>query len=564
VPLAVFWGNVHGGYIYLFIMLVPFIILHFLTSPFKNVFVSIGIRGVKHSIAAGVTAFLAMVVFNPFHLTNLTHTFVISVSKHAEHWRTVYEWHPAFEWDNPIGDEIPFLIMYIIWWVVFLVWIISQVVSSRLVRERMPKRKSAIVTGEYQGPKADLVLMAVAFLTIYMAIRSRRFIPIAAVTACPFVAMLIEQAIHTIAATVSFRRGKGFIVPSMNKWLQASFLTVGTAVILFLGIFWGLKFKRIYLDPWPNDARLNSIFMRMTASDVKPFYACSFIRDNKLKGNMFNYWTEGGFIAWGQVPDVNTGRTPLQLFMDGRAQAAYEPNAYRVWANIMAGGPVAYDAAERRRPLRVDDYIKIGQWIADVLKSRNVWVALMPLEQFNSTFVKGLEYNPNWPVVYMDTNQKLFVDVTTPRGKELFEGIFSGKTIYPTQFSEDLIKAHNMMLFGKGTAEQKLGFDYAVKSFKACPSQVALQKVLLAASVPELMQTVNEFCTNYVDDFAKNKDLYAREDGYFQRIWVAYIACNYLQEVAKRQKDIKLAAFYTAEKQKYSNEQAKLSQGKRW
>ena len=72
------------------------------------------IRGILHTVAAGAVAFVAMVVFNPFHLTNLTHTFVISISKHAERWRNVHEWHRAFDWTNPVGTAVPFLIMYIL------------------------------------------------------------------------------------------------------------------------------------------------------------------------------------------------------------------------------------------------------------------------------------------------------------------------------------------------------------------------------------------------------------------------------------------------------------------
>ena len=81
-----------------------------------------------------------------------------------------------------------------------------------------------------------------------------------------------------------------------------------------------MRFNTVYLDYWPADAKFTSVFMRMTASDAKPFAACEFIRKNKLSGKMFNYWTEGGFIAWGQDPDPKTGRIPLQLFMDGRAR----------------------------------------------------------------------------------------------------------------------------------------------------------------------------------------------------------------------------------------------------
>jgi len=279
---------------------------------------------------------------------------------------------------------------------------------------------------------------------------------------------------------------------------------------------------------------------------------------------MFNYWTEGGFIAWGQVPDANTGKTPLQLFMDGRAQAAYGPEVYQMWANIMAGGPVAAEAAARGKALTVNDYIKMGRWTADELKSHDVWVVLMPAEQFDSALVRGLEYNPNWPMVYMDVNQELFVDATTPQGKALFEGIFNGKTVYPDRFSENLVKAHNMFLFSEGKAAKKEALDYAIKAFNEYPSRAPLLKILPATVVPELRQTVGEFCVNYADDFVKNKGLYAKQGGYFHRLLSAYIVCDYLQDVAKRQKKDKLVEFYAANKREYWNEQKMLAKNKRW
>ena len=123
--------------------------------------------------------------------------------------------------------------------------------------------------------------------------------------------------------------------------------------------------------------------MRMTDSGQKPFYACRFIKDNKLKGKMFNYWTEGGFIAFGQEPDPNTGKTPLQLFMDGRAQAAYDRRYFDLWTEIMSGGQnitglILYQAALQKKNLTGDDYVKIGKWMDEQLKKRNVWVVLMP------------------------------------------------------------------------------------------------------------------------------------------------------------------------------------------
>ncbi|MFZ0033915.1 MAG: hypothetical protein WAK60_02855, partial [Sedimentisphaerales bacterium] len=617
VPLTVFWCNVHGGYVYVFIMLVPFIVLNLLTSIFKKGFVSIGLKGIYHTIAAGFVAFVAMIVFNPFHFTNLTHTFDISISKHAEMWRTVNEWHPAFAWSNPVGTGFPFLVLLILSIGLTFFWFFSRFLKPRLLKapkneleaqEKLFNVLSTIFGGaaavfvcwvtfisfsfveadaagvllcaafvcilllsiyrsvhfiylavgltlfalwsgdadagysgryiysfvilpayvilhifaslfsepvkikpkniafvalaavaslllmififnpfkfampfsnavkqfldlhrlwnpqyernldmtyeylfgvlyivnigsiiiwlaipylqkllgllpnkihedsqtvQYESSKIDLSLMAVVALTLYMAYRSRRFIPIAGIAACPIVAMLIDQMTRTISAARNFYKHRSLFVSPMPYRLQLFFIFVAAIVVIALGTGWGLKFKRVYLDPWPADPKLSSVFIRMTASHAKPFDACNFIKDNKLKGKMFNYWTEGGFIAWGQEPDPNTGRTPLQLFMDGRAQAAYDPRVYQVWSTIMSGGPLVQSAAIRKTS---PDYVQVGQWIDEQLKKYDVWVVLMPLtdsEVYNGPFVRGIERSLNWPLTYFDNKQKLFVDITT-------------------------------------------------------------------------------------------------------------------------------------------------------
>ena len=100
-----------ASYVILFIFLLVIDVFMFFS---REKIVSIGRKGLVHSIAAAFVAFVAMILFNPFHLTNLTHTFVISISKHAEMWRTVNEWHPGFEWGNPVGTSYPFLIMLVL------------------------------------------------------------------------------------------------------------------------------------------------------------------------------------------------------------------------------------------------------------------------------------------------------------------------------------------------------------------------------------------------------------------------------------------------------------------
>ncbi len=621
VPVTVFWCNVHGGYIYAFIMLVPFIGLHLLTNcnkkwtailynvtawPFlffvlsragltfptflfsilvivldillvfyKKNLVSIGWKGVYHTIAAAA-AFVATVLFNPFHLTNLTHTFVISVSEHAARWRNIHEWHPAFAWDNPVGTAVPFLVMFIIGCAALVVWAVVLLQTSKFVG-RQTKRKRNI-SEEYQWPKIDIPLILIAALTIYMAVRSRRFIPIAAVAACPVIAMFIDQLVRAISAFINFRKNNRLAVGLMEYNLQLFFVLGGAMAVMYFGVWWGLKFKRIYLDCWPRDPKLTSMFMRMTDSGQKPFYACKFIKDNKLKGKMFNSWTEGGFIAFGQEPDPKTGKTPLQLFMDGRAQAAYDRSAFELWTDIMGGGEVTAEilrrAGYRGESLNNDDYVKIGQWMDEQLRKYDVWVVLMPqskcsvpmrgeyYEKRSYHVVMGLERNLDWRLVFFNNKQRLYVNVKTPEGRALFDGIFNGESRYPDDFHSNLIRAHSWLYY---QADKKKGFDFAVKAFELNESPAPILEIILVASkFAELRPHVKEFCEDYIKRFTENEAKWAKEDGFRDRVEAGRIAGYYLENVARAENNEELVNFYLALQNKYVSELIRLAQSKRW
>jgi len=624
VPLTVFWCNIHGGYIYAFIMLVPFIGLHLLNSfnkkwtailynisawPFyalvvsraglttstflflvllivlditlifyKNNLVSIGWKGVYHTIAAGIVAFFAMVVLNPFHLTNLTHTFVISVSEHAARWREIHEWQPAFDWANPVGTAVPFLVMYIIAWVALGLWIAISILARRSVSQSRPRKAAG--SDEFQWPKLNMPSMMIAALTIYMAIRSRRFIPIAAIAGCPIIAMFVDQIVRAISAARNFNYKNRLFISPMPRDVQLYLTIAGAAAVVFFGAWWGGRFKLVYLDPWPNDPELTSIFMRMTASDAKPFCAGQFIRMNKLAGNMFNYWTEGGFIAWAQEPDPNTGRTPLRLFMDGRAQAAYNRETFDLWSYIMSGGlpgsegfqvvqrasmEARIKGQELKDVLTSADYMKIGPSIDQALRERDVWVALMPAAEFDSVFARGLEHTLNWVIVFLNNKQKILVNYATAQGKKLFDGIENGKTLYPDDFSRDLTLAHNLLVYAKDVAQRRRGLDLAIKACNSNPSPASMLEIMVnAARFTELVPQVNSFCKNYIDSFTKNKEVYTRQDGYRLRLDAARLACVHLERVARAQADAKLAESYTARIREYEAEREKISDEQRW
>ena len=160
---------------------------------------------------------------------------------------------------------------------------------------------------------------------------------------CPLIALFFDQAIKMIAARLNYNRtarGRMFVagqgepggarlqpgiqgrldLPPLPPWVRWAVPLGFTATAVLLGTVWGTRYKQVYLDPWANDDVYDSVFMRMTASNLKPFDVCQFIRENKFSGRVFNHWTEGGAVAFGQEPDEKTGEIPLKLFMDGRAK----------------------------------------------------------------------------------------------------------------------------------------------------------------------------------------------------------------------------------------------------
>jgi hypothetical protein len=179
--------------------------------------------------------------------------------------------------------------------------------------------------------------------------------------------------------------------------------------------------------------------------------------------------------------------------------------------------------------------------------------------------LQGLERNLNWRVVFFNDKQKLFVDVTTPQGKALFDGIFDGKTLYPDDYHRNLICAHSWLYYRMGILEKKKGFDFAVKAFDLNESPAPMMEIILvAARFAEIRPHVQKFCDDYIKRFAENEAKWANEDGYRDRIEAGRLAGYYLESVAQAEKKTELVNLYRALQQQYVSELIRVSLIKRW
>ncbi len=564
IPLVVLWASFHGGYIYVYLMMFPFCGMHLLSMASQNRLVKISFSDLKKVIYAAVASFLAMLVLNPYHLTNLTHTFEISISKHAESWRTVNEWKPAFDFldktaqgPNPVGDEEAFGAMCAILFVALLFWIVGQLIRPRLMFDK--KAKPADINRQYEKwPKIDLPMIAIAILTTYMAVTSRRFIAIAGSAVCPVIFLMIQQAWQAFAIKSQYKKTLTLehIIPS--QMLRRCGLAAYGAVILICIIPWHLdinlpsslvkwiptasvywKFKSIYMDPWPEDPTYNSIFMRMTASNVKPIDACKFINDNHIAGRVFNYWTEGGAIAFGQTPDPNTGEIPLKLFMDGRAQAAYNHDMFRLWQNLYAGMgcPAVRDSYLAGRNMTSTDYKAMATWIGTELKRQNVWVILQPLSQATSSFMTSMRYSEEWKTAYYDPYQWMMVDTSDVRGQKLVEDILHDKAVFPNELAKSLTLCKLIPESFSPELAPKLE-QAAISAFQLRPSPITISELMRAAQMLRNSELILGQLTQYLDTFQANHNNYNKQSGYGEKLRCAIIAADGLDRNApKKDKD---------------------------
>jgi hypothetical protein len=338
---------------------------------------------------------------------------------------------------------------------------------------------------------------------------------------------MFQQAFVMFGTRINFLKTGQFLPPAIPVWIRKAAYGVFAAAVVVLGCWWGYWFKTIYLDPWPADPVYNSVFMRMTASNVKPFGVCQFINDNKLSGRMFNYWTEGGALSFGQKPDAKTGKIPLQLFMDGRAQAAYNHNVFQLWQYIYSGGPTAQNLYNARRNATSSDHKEMSDWIDRQLNKYDVWVILMPRtpDVETSDFMKAVRYMSNWKTAYYDQAQLMMVNVNHPNGKMLIENIISDKAVFPNEFAKNLTLTQLILEIGTPRLLERLS-DCAPAAFRIWPDPAALLELVHSGVYPPMKESVLKCLEQYLDDFNRNKENYRRMNGYLKRLKSAVIAAG--------------------------------------
>ena len=88
-----------------------------------------------------------------------------------------------------------------------------------------------------------------------------------------------------------------------------------------------------------------------------------------------------------------------------------------------------------------------------------------------------------------------------------------------------------------------------------------LIELLDVAQYPAFKQPVESLLRDYVNKFEQNKDQYARQNGFNNRIIAAMIAANCLEKISN---DPRLKDQYRSESERYRRIQSELMESLRW
>ena len=374
VPLMCLWANVHGGFVLGLLMLGLWVACEFAADLARA-----GSAALRRDwpLAALMAACVAVCMVSPFGVRNLTHPFVIASS---QAWRKVSEWQPLL-----LPNALPFP------WEFFVVLLaLAALGAVRLLshsgRTAPRARAAAEPTGEFASVLFEWLLVALATL---MAFQSRRFVPIAVLTAAaPFAALLAAFP----------QRARGAL-----SALVALAATAGTLAV-------GWQNAQSYRADHPI-RKGSSVFDRMYAvSDYFPVGAGAFLRENRITGNAFAEWEWEGYLRW-VVPGV-------RLFTGGRAQQAYSEDILAISADIQnsSAGP-------------------------RLLRDHAASLVVVSQAPRYAPLLARLRASGQWPCLYADGHDVVLVDARSAATAALLERARSGTLQYPSEVTRAISHA---------------------------------------------------------------------------------------------------------------------------
>lgn len=284
IPFFALWANIHGGWIWGFLLLAAYIsgdvINNIVAAPKQTVNVwkypgALALWTLGAMLAIGVNPNGIGIWRLPFH--------TVDVSLQIQ------------EWASPDFHQLQ---LQPLLWMVFLLLIFA--VAAK--------------------PKTNWIELIKVTGFAYLVFFSQRNVAPFAIIAAPTLANWVYQA----ARGTDLRYAKGIIAKLVNPTFQnpKAFLNVSILVVLL-----STALGRAYVATTPNNVRKGV-----------PYEAVQWVKRNPPKGHLFNSYNWGGYLEW-VLP-----QTPV--FIDGRADLFGKDIISQWWA-VAQGTPGGFSALDQ-------------------------------------------------------------------------------------------------------------------------------------------------------------------------------------------------------------------------
>ncbi|MFQ5480774.1 MAG: tetratricopeptide repeat protein [Thermodesulfobacteriota bacterium] len=273
LPLQLLWVNIHSSAI-----LGVFIVWGYASGEFIDVFLRLGFKGFAGVVRAKKRLLILALILpfvtliNPYGVKLAIFPFIHQGGVNSDALRHISEWARL-----PFVDLFFYLNPVPVNYFAFRVLVYMGLISLALNRRALKTR--------------DVMLF---FGALYMAISHARWVGQFAFFAAPVIAFNLT----------AYLEGRGKVE---TEWLRRG----GFILALFISILMGLLLR--------DGAFISRIGIGLRANEY-PVGSVKFLRDNALKGNIYNYYDFGGYLTF-NYPE-------LKVFIDGRTPTVYSPLFY--------------------------------------------------------------------------------------------------------------------------------------------------------------------------------------------------------------------------------------------
>ncbi len=271
-PLMVLWCNLHGGFVFGFGAIGLFVLVETLRASYLARRLTIDWR-----LWAGVAFTGLAFLCNPWGWRILEYPIAYLDSQSP--FREILEWQPPGFSLDPRGFSGRFT------------WLLAAAFAGAAVERRSPKR--------------DWYLLSLAGVTCSMALTSRRFIPLFAVTALPLIAALFTALRDLVAARLP-----------ADAYRRVALATPLVALVLALALWRDVRLTPRLLERW-------------TESQLYPRAALAYLRALSPGPRLLNHYNWGGYVM--------LHATEYKVLIDGRANTLYDDKTYLDYVALTNG-----------------------------------------------------------------------------------------------------------------------------------------------------------------------------------------------------------------------------------